>query len=374
MGNTLLAAAEPVINIPMMKRVVSEFVIKRRKVCMFRGTFGVGKTVAIRQACKEAGAHLVEIRLGQYDSVDLRGMPDIDKKNKTTVWYPPSTLPLKGTPGWPTDRIIVVFYDEITSASPPVFAVFYQAMQDFAIGEHEFMDNVVFCCAGNNDSDRGVVNRIPMPLNNRMLHFQIGLDVPAWARWAFGAGVSQRVIAYHLWKQKDPAGPALSRWNPDDPDPAPTQASPRSWEAAADIYRDYQSVDPDFAFIGMAGCVGEPLATDFLAFDKVYSKVLTEEQIVKNPRGVPLPDEESLIYATAVSVAGAMRLDNVKSLHMFLTRLNPEYTVMAWQLALAKKDAKGNPIGEALYTADEFLDLGDRYKAIFDPVASRKAA
>ena len=104
MGNTLLAAAEPVINIATMQRIVKEFVIKRRKVCMFRGTFGVGKTIGIRQACKEAGAYLVEIRLGQYDSVDLRGMPDIDKKNKTTCWYAPSTLPLKGNPGWPTDK------------------------------------------------------------------------------------------------------------------------------------------------------------------------------------------------------------------------------------------------------------------------------
>ena len=132
------------------------------------------------------------------------------------------------------------------------------------------------------------------------------------------------------------------------------------------IHQQYAHVDPDFAFIGMAASIGEGLALDFRGFEQIYEKVLRVEDIIKNPKGVRLPDDESLIYATAVSVSGAMDLTNTKPLHTFLTRLDPEYVIMAWQLAIARNSA--------LYMADEFLDVSQRYKAIFDATTSRKAA
>ena len=359
--NTILAAAEPTISVNQLHRVITELVFKRRRVVMFRGRFGLGKTFVARQAAAAYGAFMCEVRLGQYDSVDLRGMPNIDAATKSTVWYAPATLPFVGNDNFPDDVPILLFLDEITSATAPVFAVCYQLLQDFAIGEHKLKPNVFICCAGNNDSDRGVVNRIPMPLNNRMLHFQVGVDNDQWCIYMQKLGYPPQFIAYHKWR-KD----RLHKWNPEDAEPSPTQPSPRTWEGAAQTYQAYANTDPDFCALAMAAEIGEGETTEFLAFDKIWSRVITPEQIIKDPKRAPLPDEESLIYATAVSVSGAMSLTNVKPLHTYLTRLAPEYVVMAWQLALARN--------EALFTADEFLDVGTRYKAIFDANTSRRAA
>lgn len=369
MATAVLNSSEPTISINQMIRIVHEIVIKRKKVAMFRGPAGIGKTFALRQAAKEAGAFLVEVRLGQYDSVDLRGFPGVSPTTGLTVWHAPSTLPVVGNDNFPDDVPILLFLDELTSASSPVFAVCYQLLQDFAIGEHKLKPNVVICCAGNNDSDRGVVNRMPAPLNNRMLHFQVAVDVPMWCDYMLRHGRAPQFVAYHRWKKN-----SLLKWDPDAVEPPPCIPTPRSWEAAADIYDDFHASDIDFMRINMAAAIGEGETTEFMAFLNVWTKVLAIKEIIKDPKGVPLPDEESLIYATAVSVSGSMDLTNVKPLHTFLQRLAPEYVVMAWSLALARKNSKGEPVGEALYTSDEFLDVGDRYKAIFDTHTSRKKA
>ena len=171
-------------------------------------------------------------------------------------------------------------------------------------------------------------------------------------------------LAYHGWRGKEGKNILLS-WDPDAAVQPKSYGSPRSWERAIRKHRKYAHTDPDHAFLAMAGSIGEGLALDFRGFEQIYEKVLRPEDIIKNPKGCKLPDDESLIYATAVSVSGAMDLTNTKPLHTFLTRLDPEYVIMAWQLAVAR-----NP---AIYMADEFLDVSQRYKAIFD-ATTKKAA
>lgn len=360
MAQAVLTSSEPTINVKTMQRVISEIVIEQRQVVMFRGPAGIGKTFGIRQGALQSNAFLCEVRLGQYDSVDMRGFPGVDQTTGLTVWHAPSTLPFVGNDAFPDDVPILLFLDELTSASPPVFAVCYQLLQDFAIGEHKLKPNVRICCAGNNDSDRGVVNRMPAPLNNRMLHFQVAVDVPMWCDYMLGRYAPQ-FVAYHRWKKN-----SLLKWDPDAVEPPPCIPTPRSWEAAAKIYDRYHAADIDFMRLNMAAAIGEGETTEFMAFLSVWTKVLSIKDIIKDPRGVPLPDEESLTYATAVSVSGSMDLTNVKPLHTFLQRLAPEYVVMAWSLALSRN--------EALYTSDEFLDVGERYKAIFSTHSTKKAA
>ena len=364
MSKAIVTTGEPTINIPQLKRIIRDDVIEDGDVAFFYGEAGIGKTYAIRQACEAADAYLCEIRLGQYDSVDLRGFPGVDALNGTTCWYPPKTLPIVGTPGWPTDKPIVIFYDEATSATMPVWAVMYQALQDGGIGEHKFMPNVRQCAAGNLDTDRGVVNRTPAPVSNRCINFRVALDVAAWIKYMATLGTPPLYLAYHGWRGKEGKNILLS-WDPDAAVQPKSYGSPRSWERAIRKHRKYAHVDPDHAFLAMAGSIGEGLALDFRGFEQIFEKVLRPEDIIKNPKGCKLPDDESLIYATAVSVSGAMDLTNVKPLHTFLTRLDPEYVIMAWQLAVAR-----NP---AIYMADEFLDVSQRYKAIFD-ATTKKAA
>ena len=81
----------------------------------------------------------------------------------------------KGNPLFPADRPILLFLDELPSASIPVMAVHYQLMNKRRAGEHKLVDNVRIVCAGNRGDDRGVMNRMPLRLCNRLSWFESGL-------------------------------------------------------------------------------------------------------------------------------------------------------------------------------------------------------
>lgn len=98
------------LSISQLKTAIKEIVVRLDKPILVRGGFGIGKSQAVEQAvdeldspkalqallgkdCPYTGAILVDIRLSQYDSVDLRGFPQADKKTGTAIWYPPSTFP-----------------------------------------------------------------------------------------------------------------------------------------------------------------------------------------------------------------------------------------------------------------------------------------
>ena len=82
------------INIPQMQQVVEHVVVGENEPCWFHGEPGCGKSQGIAGAVARLGAQLIDFRLGQYDTVDFKGFPDIDRETNTTVWYMASTLPI----------------------------------------------------------------------------------------------------------------------------------------------------------------------------------------------------------------------------------------------------------------------------------------
>ena len=81
-------------------------------------------------------------------------------------------------------------------------------------------------------------------------------------------------------------------------------------------------------------------------------------RILKDPEIVELPDEPSMTYAITVAVSGSMDAKTTSTYHKFLCRLDPEFTVLAWQLAV-KRDDK-------LFATKEFIDFSKRFKVVFD--------
>lgn len=337
------------ISIPEAKTLIKHVAIEMREPLMFWGQPGVGKSEAIAQVSNDHGGTLVDIRLSQYDSVDLRGIP-VPHDNGLTVWHAPATLPFKGNPAFndDADHLNFLFLDEINSAAPAVAAVAYQLINDRAVGEHQLMDNVVVIAAGNREGDRGVTNRMPLPLANRFTHAEIGVNVDAWCQHAQSIGLPAIGIAFMQFRK-----PLLSTFDPSKPDKA--VATPRTWVKAL---RYYASQMPEATkMTAIIGAIGEGPAAEFMGFADVWRTMIPVKDIIADPMGVALPDDLSMTYAVAVNVSGSMTTDNVGALHTFLKRLSPEYAVMAWQLAV-KRD-------EALFTTHEFMDFSSQYRAVF---------
>jgi hypothetical protein len=338
-----------VIDIPTLKQVVKEVVIRLNEPVMIEGQSGAGKSEAIAQATEEAGAVLCDIRLGQYDSVDMRGFPGVDQENELTRWFAPSTMPFIGNDKFPDDKPIVLFLDEITSASTSVFANSYQLINDFALGEHVLKPNVRIIAAGNRQSDKGVVNRMPAPLCNRMTWFEVVSTTDAWCKYAMSQGVSPMIIAFLGFRKN-----MLHTFNPEAPNKV--FATPRTWMKAAKYFSDTE-LPETLKQSSIMGAIGEGPAAELMAFLNVWRKVLPIKKILADPSGVALPDEESFKYATVVSVSGALDAKTAPALSVFLKRLPPEYVVMAWQLALSRD--------KSVFKLPEFIDFARTSTAIF---------
>jgi hypothetical protein len=325
---------------------LSEVAFDLDQPVMVWGQPGVGKSDAVRQMAEGKGAVLVDIRLSQYDSVDLRGIPSVE--SGLTRWNMPATLPFVGNPDFPTDRPIVVFFDEINGAAPAVAGVAYQLVLDRAAGEHKLLPNVRIVAAGNREGDKGVTNKMPLPLANRFAHVELGVSSDALVSHMLDKGMAPECVAFMSFRKN-----LVTTFDPSRPDKA--FATPRSWMRAFQTYMS--GVSEMSKKIAMSGFVGEGPALEFWAFIDSMSKVIPVSTILADPKGAPLPEELSMRYATAVSVSGSMSVKTAGPLHTYLKRMDPEFLILAWQLAL-KRD-------ETILGTPEFVELASKYRDLF---------
>lgn len=339
------------ITIPEAHKVINEVAFNLREPMMIWGQPGVGKSALIHQMAQEKDAHIIDLRLSQYDSVDLRGIPSTDPKSKVTIWNMPATLPFQGNPMFEDiTKTIILFLDEINSAAPAVSAVAYQLINDRRVGEHILMDNVVVIAAGNREGDKGVTNRMPLPLANRFTHIEIGVDVDAVCEWLTLNGFGGIGVAFLQFRKN-----LVSTFDPSKPEKA--FATPRTWAKALKYYNTQM---PEAAKqSAMAGAIGDGPAHEFWGFVDVWQKVKDiVPRILKDPVNFDTSGfDASTTYAISVALSGELKTTNSKPIHTFLLRLSPEFAVLAWQLAV-KRDA-------ALFSTPEFLDFSKKYKAVF---------
>jgi hypothetical protein len=347
------------IKIPAIKDILKHVVVDLHEPVGFLGQFGAGKTEGVEHYAKEMGAHVCKILLGQYDTVDLKGTPwvvEYDQEGEAswqaTVWRPASTLPFKGNPNFPKDKPIFLFLDEITSATVPVMGVCYQLVHERRVGEHELMDNVFVMVAGNREVDKGIVNRMPMPLANRIIWFEVGVDPEAWCQWAqrkYGEAASI-FMAFILFRKA-----LLCTYDPAKPEK--TVATPRTWEKCIKLY-SHALMGGDTKRASMAGAVGDGPSAEFWGFVDVWQKVVKLiESIKKNPEKADVPDEPSLQYAIAISLSGDMTSKTAKLINTYLMRMPAEFVVIAWQLAITRDNS--------LLASDEFVTFSRKHKVVF---------
>jgi hypothetical protein len=334
------------VNHTELAAIIDGIVIDQNEPLMVWGQPGVGKSDVARQVAAKHGAFLIDIRLSQYDSVDMRGIPSPEQGK--TVWNMPSTMPFVGNDAFPDDQLILLFFDELNSAAPSVLAVAYQLINDRACGEHIFKPNVRVIAAGNREGDKGVTSKMPLPLANRLCHVELGVSAEATIDHMLATGAPAEGIAFLSWRKQ-----LVSTFDPSKPEKA--FATPRTWSKA---FKVFKSDLPDAVKrAAVSGFVGEGPTLEFFAFCDMMDKVIPVSKIIADPEGAPLPDELSMCYATAVSISGEMTLDNVTPLHTYLQRMDPEFLVLAWQMGLKRDDE--------LLQADEFLDLSKKYRALF---------
>ena len=280
-----------ITSVQARKALLKAFKVKRP--LFIWGPPGIGKSEVVADVTKELGGHMIDLRMAQMEPTDIRGIPYFNKDLNKMDWAAPVDLPDEELASkYP---IVVLFLDEMNSASPAVQAAGYQLILNRRVGKYVLPDNVVIVAAGNRDSDKGVTYRMPMPLANRFLHLEMRADFTSWQTWAVNKGIHKDVVGYLSFAKQD-----LNEF--DSKSSSRAFATPRSWCFVSDLLTDDDDTDPDTILNLISGAVGDGLAIKFAAHRRFSGKMPNPIDILSGKVKDLAVKEISAMYALTIAM------------------------------------------------------------------------
>ena len=326
------------------------------------GPPGIGKSELVENITAELGGLMIDLRLGQMEPTDIRGIPFYNKDIGKMDWAPPVELPdeemAKEYP------IVVLFLDELNSAAPSVQSAAYQLILNRRIGKYRLPKNVVMVAAGNRESDKGVTYRMPTPLANRFLHQEMKVDFASWQEWAVTHKVHKDVVGYLSFAKQD-------LYDFDAKSSSRAFATPRTWSFVSELLQEDDSDDNTLTNL-IAGTVGEGLAVKFMAHRKIAGRMPQPEDILSGKVTTLDVKEVSAMYSLVISMCYELKAaveNKVESkkfhemadnfLGYMMKNFETELTVMGARIALTTYDLPFLPT--KLKNFDEFHQRFGKY-------------
>jgi len=335
---------------------------KKQRPLFLWGPPGIGKSELVASVTEELKGLMYDLRLGQMDPTDIRGIPYYNKDQGTMDWAPPIDLPDEVTcKEYP---VVVLFLDEMNSAAPAVQAAAYQLILNRRVGKYKLPDNVVMVAAGNRESDKGVTYRMPTPLANRFIHQEMRVDFDSWEHWAVKNKVHKDVVGYLASSKQD-------LYDFDPKGASRSFATPRSWTFVSELLED-DTTDKATLTNLIAGAIGEGLAVKFMAHRKVASEMPNPVDILEGKEKELKVKDISAMYALVVSMCYELKerqdkgtaeaefnsyVDNF--FEYMMKNFETEITVMGARTALTTYDLKFSPT--KLKSFDKFHEKYGKY-------------
>ncbi len=295
------------------------------KVAYFiSGKPGGGKSALARDIIKSLGGtpeNTVEFNASTRDPVDVLGTPN--NNGEYTRWVPPEEFwKLRHGQGK-----VFLNLEEMTDASMPMQNALCRIILDGYAGNLKLSDELYIIGSGNRTEDKSGATRLSTKLGNRMRQHSFEENLDDWVNWAQDNNIDPVLVQFLRYI---PA--ALSDFDPN----RTINATPRAWES---VSRIDTSLPTNLYFAEVAGTVGEGRASEYVSFRNVYANLVSLEDVVMNPKGVPVPEDLSALYATVGSCAHGTTVGNVDRIAEFIDRLPADFSTMYWMDA-RKKDPK----------------------------------
>ena len=341
------------------KSLLEAFRVKRP--LFLWGPPGIGKSELVEGITRELGGLMIDLRLGQMEPTDIRGIPFYNKEKNIMEYAPPGDLPDAETAAqYP---VVVLFLDEMNSAPASVQSAAYQLILNRRVGKYVLPDNVVMVAAGNRESDKGVTYRMPTPLANRFIHQEMKVDFASWQEWAVMNKIHKDVVGYLSFAKQD-------LYDFDAKSASRAFATPRSWSFVSQLLND--GVDDETMTNLVAGTVGEGLAVKFMSHRKVASRMPNPQDILKGKVKDLQVKEVSAMYSLVISMCYELKAAvetkvDQKEFHemadnflaYMMKNFETELTVMGARIALTTYDLPFLPT--KLKNFDEFHSRFGKY-------------
>jgi len=196
----------------------------------------------------------------------------------------------------------------------------YKLVLDRMVGGHKLHKNVGIVAAGNLETDNAIVQTMSTALQSRMVHMELVVDAKEWVNWASEAQLDHRITSYINFKPN-----AIYTFKPDHSDH--TYACPRTWTFANKVLKENAIGDSDLLPM-LAGTISEGVAREFMGFCKIHSTLPSIQEIIKNPTGLSISDEPSVLYALTGALAQNVQEESMEHLMKYILRMPLEFQVV----------------------------------------------
>jgi hypothetical protein len=300
--------------------------INRNRAMFIWGPPGAGKSSVVNQVAAEEGRKVIDVRLSQLESVDLRGIPQIREHDQETRvhWVTPEFLPASDGSDGPT----LLFLDEMNGGLPSTQAAAYQLVLDRKLGSYSVPDNCAIIAAGNREDDRGVTYTMPAPLANRFVHLDYDVDFEDWRKWALTSGIRTEVISYINFRPGN-----LMKFDPD----AKAFPTPRSWQFVSDTLSEEGTVSNTVEHAIIEGAVGKGISAEFVGFLKIHRNLPNPDYVLMNPDKADVPTDPATLYALCGALSERVNETNFDRFGKYLNRMRAEFQVLAMRDAVIRK-------------------------------------
>ena len=297
-------------------KVVSSLIDRKLPVFIW-GAPGIGKSSIVKKIAKDKELEFIDLCLSLLDPTDLKGIPFFNAETKEGVWAKPSFLPsVEGSKG-------ILFLDEINTAPPAVQASAYQLILDRRVGEYELPEGWSIVAAGNRETDRGVVYKMPPPLANRFVHFEMEVDFNDWKTWAYSVNIESTIITYLAYDKS-------MLFTFDSTSNEKSFATPRSWEYVDSIVKS--GIETELILDSISGAVGREAAVGYLSFKKVMKDLPDLNSILDGTLTTLGEEDPKIMMALAIGLVNALlddpsevAIDNVLK---FSLQMPGEFSIM----------------------------------------------
>jgi len=288
------------------------------------GSPGIGKSDVHQQLADSLNAPLIDLRASQWDAVDTRGIPFVDRADgaaPTTRWAVPDVFPSAEYAA--KHEWVVLFLDELNLAAPSVQSALYQLILSRRLGDYVLPDNVVLFAAGNLETDRSGVHRMSQALADRFFHYQLIVDNLAWEKWALENDLHVATIAYNRWRPQH-----LHDW--DAKSVSKAQATPRSWYKVSKVLKiiEAEGINGQVEAGLVTGKIGESVGAEFIGFLKIYRNLPDPDGVILAPDAAPVSEDPAVSYALCGALAERATDGNIDRIIQYAERLQPEFMTL----------------------------------------------
>lgn len=231
----------------------------------------------------------------------------------------------------------IIVVDEADKMDMDTKKVIGEAALSGRLGPHELPAGWVVWMAGNRQADRSGSTKELDHLINRRMEIDVDDDIESWNEWALDSGVSALTLAF---ANQNPHI-VFSEGVPEKQGP---WCTPRSLVSADEYMRLYRNEDgtlPDDPLMleELGGMIGDAAAGQFMAFVRLEREMPKFEDIIKNPKGVKVPEKPDAAMLICYHLAHRVDMASIDPVVEYISRLPQEFGVIFGQTA-CRRDMK----------------------------------